>query len=218
MNTNNMNFMDKYNYIMNPNMKLSNNMINQITTINPTMNPTMNPTNISLESARYEEQINNNNSSFLSALDEYKTSYVNYNTSPDVQDYNTSFMNSQEQLQIISNDMFQITKTLQTKIEEQSNEIAIVAVKLAQEKQISKQLESIINNLNGVKAGSTVMIDDSKTEYKFNYYKNVEIFMGIIILLALLISPKVAGAVLIIVIIYKLSIFQQFMKILGNIF
>ena len=214
MNTNNMNFMDKYNYIMNPNMKLSNNMINQITT----MNPTMNPTNISLESARYEEQINNNNSSFLSALDEYKTSYVNYNTSPDVQDYNTSFMNSQEQLQIISNDMFQITKTLQTKIEEQSNEIAIVAVKLAQEKQISKQLESIINNLNGVKAGSTVMIDDSKTEYKFNYYKNVEIFMGIIILLALLISPKVAGAVLIIVIIYKLSIFQQFMKILGNIF
>ena len=216
MNTNNMSIMNMMNT---SNMGIMN-MMNTSNMGMNTSNMGMNTSNmnISLEAARYDEQINNNNTSFFAALDEYKTNYVNYNTSPAVQDYNTSFLNSQEQLQILSNDMFQITKTLQGKIEQQSNEIAIYASKLAQEKEIAKQLEPLIQNLNGAKAGSAVMIDDSKTEYKFNYYRTVEIFIGIIILLALLISPKVAIAVLVIVVIYKLSIFQQIMTLLGKIF
>ena len=183
-----------------------------------TNNITRNMTNMSLEAIKYEELIDSKNASFLAALDEYKTSYVKYNTSPNVQDYNTNFMNSQEQLQILSNDMFQITKTLQGKIEEKSKSIAAIAIKLGQEKKIAKQLEPIIDNLNSVNAGSAVMIDDSKTDYRFNYYKNVEIFMGIILLLALLVNPKAAGGILLLFIIYKLSIFQQLMKLMGKIF
>jgi len=89
---------------------------------------------------------------------------------------------------------------------------------MAKEKEIAKQLEPVIHNLTGVKAGSAIMIDDSKTDYKFNYYKNVELFMGILILLALLVSPKAALMIFAIFVIYKLSIFQQIMKILGKIF
>jgi hypothetical protein len=62
------------------------------------------------------------------------------------------------------------------------------------------------------------MIDDSKTDYIFNYYKNLEIFIGILILLGLLVSPKVSIAILVIFIIYKLNVFQQLMKILVKIF
>jgi len=42
--------------------------------------------------------------------------------------------------------------------------------------------------------------------------------MGILILLALLVSPKAALMIFVIFVIYKLSIFQQIMKILGKIF
>lgn len=178
----------------------------------------MNTNNMNLEAIKYEEQINNKNDSFSSALDDFKKYYIGYNISPENQDFNTNYMQSRGQLQTLSNDMFALTKTIRDKIEEKSREMAVITIKLAKEKEISKQLEPIIHNLNGVKAGSAIMIDDSKTDYKFNYYKNVELFIGILLLLALLVSPKAALIIFAIFIIYKLNIFQQIMKILGKIF
>ena len=61
------------------------------------------------------------------------------------------------------------------------------------------------------------MIDDSKTDYIFNYYKNIEIFIGILIILALLVSVKLSVAIFGIFIIYKLSVFQQLMKIMEKL-
>ena len=174
----------------------------------------MNTNNMNLEASKYEEQISNKNDSFSAALDDFKKNYVNYNKSPENQDFNTNYMQSRGQLQTLSNDMFALTKTIRDKIEEKNKGLAVITNKLAKEKEIAKQLEPVIHNLTGVKAGSAIMIDDSKTDYKFNYYKNVELFMGIIILLALLVSPKAALMIFAIFVIYKLSIFQQIMKIL----
>lgn len=182
------------------------------------MNNTNNANNMNLEASKYEEQINNKNDSFSSALDDFKKYYIGYNKSPENQDFNSNYMESRGQLQTLSNDMFALTKTIRDKIEEQSRAVAVITIKLAKEKEIAKQLEPIINNLTGVKAGSAIMIDDSKTDFRFNYYKNVELFMGILILLALLVSPKAALMIFAIFVIYKLSIFQQIMKILGKIF
>ena len=93
-----------------------------------------------------------------------------------------------------------------------------IEMKLQRQKVLSQEQEKIINNLKSVQAGSTVMINDSKTDYIFNYYKNLEIFIGILILLGLLVSYKASIAILVIFIIYKLNVFQQFMKILLKIF
>ena len=93
-----------------------------------------------------------------------------------------------------------------------------IEMKLKRQKVISQEQETAVNNLKSVQVGSSVMIDDSKTDYIFNYYKNLEIFIGILILLGLLVSPKASVAILVIFIIYKLNVIQQFMKILGKIF
>ena len=93
-----------------------------------------------------------------------------------------------------------------------------IEMKLQRQKTLAQEQEKSINNLKSVQAGSSVMIDDSKTDYIFNYYKNLEIFIGILILLGLLVSYKVSVAILVIFIIYKLNVFQQFMKILVKIF
>ena len=93
-----------------------------------------------------------------------------------------------------------------------------IEMKLKRQKVISQEQEKAVNNLKSVQVGSSVMIDDSKTDYIFNYYKNLEIFIGILILLGLLVSPKASVAILVIFIIYKLNVIQQFMKILGKIF
>jgi len=170
------------------------------------------------EAKIYQEQINNKATSFLSALDDFKKYYVYYNKNPEVQEYNKNFTDSKEQIQTISSDVFQITNTIQRKIEEKTRAMSGIEMKLQRQKVLLQEQEKSINNLKSVQAGSSVMIDDSKTDYIFNYYKNLEIFIGILILLGLLVSPKASIAILVIFIIYKLNVFQQFMKILVKIF
>jgi ElaB/YqjD/DUF883 family membrane-anchored ribosome-binding protein len=170
------------------------------------------------EAKIYQEQINNKATSFLSALDDFKKYYVYYNKNPEVQEYNKNFTDSKEQLQTLSSDVFQITNTIQRKIEEKSRAISGIEMKLQRQKVLSKEQEKTVNNLKSIQAGSSVMIDDSKTDYIFNYYKNLEIFVGILILLGLLVSSKLAIAILVIFIVYKLNVFQQLMKILVKIF
>ena len=170
------------------------------------------------EAKIYQEQINNKANSFLSALDDFKKYYVYYNKNPEVQEYNKNFTDSKEQLQTLSSDVFEITNTIQRKIEEKNRAMSGIEMKLQRQKVLSQEQEKIINNLKSVQAGSTVMINDSKTDYIFNYYKNLEIFIGILILLGLLVSYKASIAILVIFIIYKLNVFQQFMKILVKIF
>ena len=137
---------------------------------------------------------------------------------PESADYNTNYMNSKEQLQTLSGDVFKITNDIQRKIEDRDKEMRIIEVKLIKEKSLNQKLTEILKNLNGVKSGSSIMIDDSKTEYIFNYYKNIEIFIGILIILALLVSVKLSIAILVIFIIYKLSVFQQMMRIMEKLF
>lgn len=170
------------------------------------------------EAQQYQEQISGIKSSFLSALDDFKQYYVNYNMHPESADYNTNYMNSKEQLQTLSGDVFKITNDIQRKIEDRDKEMRIIEVKLIKEKSLNQKLTEILKNLNGVKSGSSIMIDDSKTEYIFNYYKNIEIFIGILIILALLVSVKLSIAILVIFIIYKLSVFQQMMRIMEKLF
>jgi ElaB/YqjD/DUF883 family membrane-anchored ribosome-binding protein len=170
------------------------------------------------EAKIYQEQINNKATSFLSALDDFKKYYVYYNKNPEVQEYNKNFTDSKEQIQTLSSDVFKITNTIQRKIEEKTRAMSGIEMKLQRQKTLAQEQEKSINNLKSVQAGSSVMIDDSKTDYIFNYYKNLEIFIGILILLGLLVSYKVSVAILVIFIIYKLNVFQQFMKILVKIF
>jgi ElaB/YqjD/DUF883 family membrane-anchored ribosome-binding protein len=170
------------------------------------------------EAKIYQEQINNKANSFLSALDDFKKYYVYYNKNPEVQEYNKNFTDSKEQLQTLSSDVFEITNTIQRKIEEKNRAMSGIEMKLQRQKVLSQEQEKAVNNLKSVQAGSSVMIDDSKTDYIFNYYKNIEIFIGILILLGLLVSPKASVAILVIFIIYKLNVIDQFMKILAKIF
>ena len=174
---------------------------------------------MNLEAKQYDEQIKSKKSSFLPALDEFKKYYVYYNKNPEVEDYNTHYLNAKEQLQTLSSSVFEITNAIQRKIDEKNKAIDGIAGKLNTQRELSTKLEDIIKSLNGVKAGSSVMIDDSKNEYRFQFYKNSEMFIGIVLLLALLVSTLAAAAVLIgFIIRYQTGIAQAFVPVLGFFF
>jgi hypothetical protein len=135
---------------------------------------------------QFNEQINNIKSQFFSALDDFKKYYVYYNKNPEVNEFQNYYTNSKSQLQTMSKDLFLTTNNIDKNIEFLDNEMLIISIKLEDEKKLNKEMVELINNLQNTQNGSEILIDDSKTKYNIQYYKNVELFIGILIISGLL--------------------------------
>ena len=138
------------------------------------------------QAKQFNEQINNIKSQFFSALDDFTKYYVYYNKNPEVNEFQNYYANSKGQLQTMSKDLFLTTNNIDKNIEFLDNEMLQISIKLENEKKLNKEMSELINNLQNTQNGSEILIDDSKTKYNIQYYKNVEIFIGILILSGLL--------------------------------
>jgi hypothetical protein len=138
------------------------------------------------QAKQFNEQINNIKSQFFSALDDFTKYYVYYNKNPEVNEFQNYYANSKSQLQTISKDLFLTTNNIDKNIEDLDNEMMNISIKLENEKKLNKEMSELINNLQNTQNGSEILINDSKTKYNIQYYKNVEIFIGILIISGLL--------------------------------
>ena len=134
------------------------------------------------QSKQFDEQINNIKSQFFSALDDFKKYYVYYNKNPEVNEFQNYYANSKSQLQTMSKDLFLTTNNIDKNIEDLDNEMMNISIQLENEKKLNKEMSELINNLQNTQNGSEILIDDSKTKYNIQYYKNLEIFIGILII------------------------------------
>ena len=146
----------------------------------------MSETELIGESKLFDEKIKNINSAFFSALDDFKKYYVYYNKNPEVDEFQSYYTNSKGQLQSISKELFMLTNDIDKNIEILDNDMSAMSVKLADEKKLNEEITALLKNLKNTQSGSEVLIDDSKREYNMQYYKNVEILIGIIIVCSLL--------------------------------
>ena len=138
------------------------------------------------QAKQFEEKIDTIKTQFFSALDDFKKYYVYYNKNPEVNEFQNYYANSKGQLQTMSKDLFLTTNNIDKNIEDLDNEMLQISIKLENEKKLNKEMSELINNLQNTQNGSEILIDDSKTKYNIQYYKNVEIFIGILILSGLL--------------------------------
>ena len=138
------------------------------------------------QASQFNEQINNIKSQFFSALDDFTKYYVYYNKNPEVNEFQNYYANSKSQLQTMSKDLFLTTNNIDKNIEFLDNEMLYTSIKLEKQKKLHKELSELINNLQNTQNGSEILIDDSKTKYNLQYYKNVELFIGILIVSGLL--------------------------------
>ena len=134
------------------------------------------------QAKQFNEQINNIKSQFFSALDDFTKYYVYYNKNPEVNEFQNYYANSKSQLQTMSKDLFLTTNNIDKNIEYLDNEMLQISIKLENEKKLNKEMSELINNLQNTQNGSEILIDDSKTKYNIQYYKNLEIFIGILII------------------------------------
>jgi len=134
------------------------------------------------QAKQFDEQIDNIKSQFFSALDDFTKYYVYYNKNPEVNEFQNYYANSKSQLQTMSKDLFLTTNNIDKNIEDLDNEMMNISIQLENEKKLNKEMSELINNLQNTQNGSEILIDDSKTKYNIQYYKNLEIFIGILII------------------------------------
>ena len=138
------------------------------------------------ESKRFNEKINSIRSQFFSALDDFKKYYVYFNKNPEVDEFQNYYSNSKAQLQTMSQDLSLTTATINQTIKKLYEDISIISEKLENEKELNKELMELVANLDNTHSGSKILIDDSKRLYNKQYYKNIELVFGMIIIIMLL--------------------------------
>jgi hypothetical protein len=146
---------------------------------------------MNLKAHKFDEKIKNIKNRFFSALADFQKYYVFYNKNPEVDEYQNFFINSKGQLQGLNSDMFLVTNNIQTKIKDLDAEMQVTSKKLQAEKELNGELLTLINRIQTTQDGSAIMIDDAKDEYNTQYYKNWELFIGILILLGISIKMLV---------------------------
>jgi hypothetical protein len=134
---------------------------------------------------KFNEKIINIKSSFFSALDDFKKYYVYYNKNPEVNEFQNFFAISKGQLQHLNSEIFLVTNNIQKKIHDLDSEMQMISNKLNDEKDVNGELLKLIKKIQTSQSGSAIMIDDAKDEYNIQYYKNWEIFIGIIIFMGI---------------------------------
>jgi midasin (ATPase involved in ribosome maturation) len=138
------------------------------------------------QSKQFNEKINTIKSQFFSALDDFKKYYVYFNKNPEVNEFQNYYANSKGQLQTMSKELFLTTNNIHQNIEKLDEQMSSISVKLEEEEKLYKKLMELLQNFDNTHNGSEILIDDSKEKYNIQYYKNVELFIGIIIIIGLL--------------------------------
>jgi phosphotransferase system IIB component len=133
------------------------------------------------KSQQFDEKINNIEKQFFSALDDFKKYYVFYNKNPEVNEFQNYYLNSKSQLQNMSKDLFLTTNDINKNIEILDNQMKQVSIKLKDEKKLYDELMNLLGNLQNTKNGSEILINDSKEEYNKQYYYNLKLLFGILL-------------------------------------
>jgi hypothetical protein len=150
----------------------------------------MSETELIGESKLFDEKIKNINSAFFSALDDFKKYYVYFHKNPEVNEFQNYYANSKGQLQSIGKDLFLTTNNIDKYIEDLNYSMNNISKKLETEKNKNIKMSDLVLNLENTQNGSEILISDSKKQYNIQYYKNIELFFGILIIGGVLATLK----------------------------
>lgn len=131
------------------------------------------------------EKINNLKKSFNFALKDFKKNYVSYNLNPSIETYKNNLYTSKNQLQEINSKIYDLTENIKKGIidyyEKNQNNIK----SLSESKELYELSTDELINLNDKNKASKILNEDYNDIYDKQFYYNLEIFIGILIIIGL---------------------------------
>ena len=88
----------------------------------------------------------------------------------------------------MSRELFLTTNNINKNMVALDTLVSSISTQLDDEEELYNQLMELLENIDNTQDGSQILINDSKKKYNDQYYKNVEIFIGIIIGIMLLVK------------------------------
>jgi hypothetical protein len=134
--------------------------------------------------AYYEELIDAKSNIFSQQFDEFVTVYKAYNKKQN-EINKTRFDSSVNLLKSSSQDFFNIVKDIKENIYELDSYVIGLGDDVSELNSGNKTLSEMVQHIINLKNGSNTMISDTKTEYNYQYYKNVQLFVGIVAIIML---------------------------------
>jgi hypothetical protein len=96
------------------------------------------------------EKLNTYSELFPSVLDEYKRSYINYNKNPDYNEYSQIYSKNKGALHTLNSNVFVLTNDIQKNMDNLNKQIAILDIRINQEKSINANLKKTWSSVKGV--------------------------------------------------------------------
>ena len=144
---------------------------------------------LELEADYYNTQINTIKTNFLTILGGYKPFYINHfmDTTNDAATvaYDTCVTNLQTNIQSLQN----VATKIQKDIDTINNNVTMTTTQLGDEKVLNNNNSNLFTDIQTTNSGSKIMINDYKTAYNNQYYNNIELFVGIILMIG--VSSKI---------------------------
>jgi hypothetical protein len=137
----------------------------------------------------YNTQINALKIDFFTILGGYKQKYINYFTNPtdDAESaaYDECVLQLQTKIQVLQN----VSTRIQADIDTLNTKVTMISTQLGDEKLLHTNNFNLFADIQTTGSGSKIMINDYKTAYNAQYYENVELFVGIILMIG--VSSKI---------------------------
>jgi len=155
----------------------------------------MNDTSINIQpqAQAYLTKVTDLKEQFLSVLEDFSKYYVYYHKNPEVDEYQQFYLNSKSQLQNINKQLVKESNSVESAIENLSYSLTRMNAKLEYEKMLQGELDNLTNGLTNSKNGSSVMLDDTTSIYNKQYFSNLSLFLGMVVVGGLLSIRRASG-------------------------
>jgi len=143
--------------------------------------------NINQNGSEYDssEKINNLKKSFNFALKNFKKNYVNYNLNPKIDTYENNLYTSKSQLQEINSKLYDLTNNIKKGIIDYYERNRDNIKSLSESKELYELSKNELVNLNDKNKASKILNEDYQDIHDKQFYYNLEIFIGILIIIGL---------------------------------
>lgn len=139
------------------------------------------------------QQLKDIKNQFASALKDFQKYYVYYHKNPEVSEFQNFYSNAQSQLQQLTKQVGTIEMDAQRKLQLLSQIMSKREMEIHSEKKKSNRYRYKLSQLENAKNGANMLINDTEQLYLQQYYRNIEMLVGLVLVASLIVKKFING-------------------------
>jgi hypothetical protein len=139
-----------------------------------------------MNGSEYKTQLSTIKSSFSSLLDNFYNTYIIHHTNPDSAEYNQIYSQEKGQINSLNTSLFSLQTDIKQSITFLEKDLTQVNKTLDVERALNVKLHKKFDDKKGKELGALGLIVESKESYNHQYFKNIGLFLGDILLVYVL--------------------------------